>query len=48
MKLRQVMRSEFKNNKDNERLVLDEFDKMLEEIEMLCQSNKIRRHSNIS
>lgn len=42
------MRNEFQNNKESEKIILDEFDKMLEEIEMLCQSNKIRRHSAFS
>jgi hypothetical protein len=44
-KLRQVVYGELPPQNAQEREVFDGFTMMLEEIEMLCTTNKIRKHS---
>ena len=47
-KLRSIIKNELPANNDSEREILHIFDQMIDEIEMLCQSNKIRKHSLLS
>ena len=45
LKLKEIVKGQLPAENAEEQRVYSEFDVMLEEIEMLCQCNKIRRHS---